>query len=165
MSAHEPTRLGKLLSILLFIHLLLFGAILVLVFMNRGSAQWSIVILSLHYFLHVVLWLLLCLHAVLLFLRKNADGNEVLLGIAEAVLLCCMVPEVFTAWQAFTTDPGLLFSLFRQPLYFRLWLLSGMVSVFVLLVMLVGPKWLKKAPEPRLTLANIENAADERHEE
>ena len=48
MSAHEPTRLGKLLSLLLLVSLLLFGTILVLVFMNWGNAQWSIVLSLIH---------------------------------------------------------------------------------------------------------------------
>lgn len=161
MASHEPTRLGKLLSLLLLVSLLLFGAILILVFLNLGNAQWSIVLLSLNYPLNAVIWLLLALHVLMIFLRKDADGSDVLIGVAEAVLLCCMTPEVFTAWQAFTKDPGLLFSLFREPLYFRFWVLARMVSVFVLLVKFVGPKWLKKAPKPPLTWSDVRDAADD----
>lgn len=161
MSVHEPTRLGKLLSILLFVSLLLFGGILGTVFLHWGSSQWPIVLLSLQYLLNAVIWLFLILHVVAIFLRKEADGIEVIQGVAEAILLCSMVPEVFTAWQAFTKDPSLLFSLFREPHYFRFWFLARMVSLFVLLLMLVGPRWIRKAPKPRLTLSDIEANSDE----
>lgn len=161
MSAHEPTRLGKLLSLLLLVSLLLFGTILVLVFMNWGNAQWSIVLLSLNYPLSAVIWVLLAVHVTAIFLRREADGSDVLIGVAEAILLCCMTPEIFTAWQAFTKDPSLLFGLFREPLDFRFWVLARMVTFFVLLVKFVGPKWLKKETQPPLTLEDIQNITED----
>lgn len=159
-NAHEPTRLGRLLTVLLTVSLVLFAISYVLLFVIQNvAASWAMVVLAVQVPLNAVIWLGLFFHVVGIFLRRPASAGDVWIGLTEGLLLCCLTPEVFTTWQAFTEDPGLLFSMLRQPLYFRFWTLARMISVLTLLVKYVGPRWLQQAPKAPLTLEEVAGQA------
>lgn len=152
----RESQMGRVFTVLTFLNLLLMAIGMGgMVFFGLSNPTILSGLLAAWYLTEVVLWVGALCHGLQVLLEPKTAGVDVFIVCSELLFAFFLTPSVFTVWQAVFGQPFLFFDLFAEPLFSRFWVLSRVASLYVLLIKVLGNRWLRRPDVETLTLSDI----------